>query len=104
MIRISLPETARAGEIVEVKAMIQHPMESGYRRDENGEVIARDIITSFRCSYDARPVFEADFGPGLAANPYLSFWLRATRSGEVEFSWTDQNGKSWSQTRHLSVS
>lgn len=104
MIRISLPETVRAGEVIEIKAMIQHPMESGYRRDEKGKVIARDIIVSFRCSYDRQPVFEAVFGPGIAANPYLSFWLRATHAGLLEFSWTDQDGKSWSQTRDLVVS
>ena len=104
MIRISAPETAEAGEIVDLKAMIQHPMETGYRRDAQGQVIPRDIITAFKCTYDGTTVFEATFHPGIAANPFLSFCLRAIRSGPIEFSWTDQHGQTWSETRQLTVS
>lgn len=104
MIRISAPDTAEMGEIVEVKAMIQHPMETGYRRDAKGDVIPRDIIKRFRCTYDGNTVFEATFFPGIAANPFLAFCLRATRTGPIEFSWTDQHGETWSETRQLTVS
>lgn len=103
MIRISAPDSAEAGEIIELKAMIQHPMETGYRRDARGEVIPRNIIKTFRCMYDGKLAFEATFFPGVAANPFLSFCLRATQSGPIEFSWTDQHGKTWSETRQLSV-
>lgn len=104
MIRISVPDMARRGEIIEVRAMIQHSMEAGYRRDEKGQVVARDIITSFRCVYEEKIVFEASFGPGVAANPYLSFRLRAVSTGALRFSWTDQDGQTWTQTRQLTVS
>lgn len=104
MIRISAPDTAQMGDIVELKAMIQHPMETGYRRDERGEVIPRDIIKHFKCTYDGHTVFEATFFPGIAANPFLAFCLRATRTGAIEFSWTDQHGETWSDTRQLTVS
>lgn len=103
MIRISAPETARAGEVIELKAMIQHAMETGYRRDEKGKIIPRDIITDFRCTYDGKVVFEATFLPGIAANPFVSFFARAGRTGTLEFTWTDQHGKAWSERRTLTV-
>jgi sulfur-oxidizing protein SoxZ len=61
MIRISAPDTAFEGEVIELKAMIQHPMETGYRRDSKGEIIPTDIIKSFRCTYDGNVIFEAEF-------------------------------------------
>ena len=103
MIRISIPSTAREGEIVEIKAMIQHPMETGYRRDARGEVIPRDIINHFKCTYDGRTIFEARLYPGTAANPFLTFCTRATQTGTLEFTWTDQAGETWSATRELIV-
>lgn len=102
-IRISAPDTARKGEVIELKAMIQHKMETGYRRDSRGEVVARDIITRFECRYNGELVFASDFHPGIAANPFLSFHTRATESGTLEFVWTDQDGQSWSQTHELTV-
>lgn len=71
VIRISAPETAKRGEVIELKAMIQHPMETGYRRNEQGKIIPRDIITSFRCSYNGTVVCEAEFF--LARLPIPSF-------------------------------
>ncbi|ABI76936.1 putative sulfur oxidation protein SoxZ [Hyphomonas neptunium ATCC 15444] len=104
VIRISAPETAKPGEIIELKAMIQHPMETGYRRDQKGKIIPRDIITDFRCTYNDAVVFEAEFFPGTAANPFVSFFARAVQTGPIEFVWTDQHGQSWSERRVLTVS
>lgn len=104
MIRISAPSSARKGEIIELKAMIQHPMETGYRRDEKGEIIPRDIIKTFRCSYNGLVVFESEFFPGIAANPFVTFCTRATRTGTIEFTWTDQTGETWSEQRQITVS
>lgn len=103
VIRISAPETAKRGEVIELKAMIQHPMETGYRRNEQGKIIPRDIITSFRCSYNGTVVCEAEFFPGTAANPFVSFFARATLTGSLDFTWTDQDGKTWSERRALTV-
>ena len=102
-IRLAVPDTATAGEIVEIKALIRHPMESGHRRGSRGEVIERDIITRFECHYAGEQVFAADFHPGIAANPLLTFYIRAAQSGELRFEWTDQNGRSWSETATLNV-
>ena len=104
MIRISAPETALEGEVIELKAMIQHPMETGYRRDSKGEIIPRDIIKTFRCTYNGNVVFEAEFFPGVAANPFLTFHARANHTGPLEFSWTDQHGERWTEGRMLTVS
>jgi sulfur-oxidizing protein SoxZ len=104
MIRISAPDKATAGEIIELKAMIQHPMETGYRRDSKGEIIPRNIIKQFRCTYDGNIIFEGEFFPGIAANPFLTFHAPATRTAMIEFSWTDQHGERWSEERLLTVS
>ena len=103
-IRLSVPSEARKGEVIEIKAMIQHAMETGYRRGQKGEVIERDIIKFFECSFDGKPVFSSEFFPGIAANPFLTFYYRAEKSGELTFQWTDQTGKRWSDTATLTVS
>lgn len=102
-IRISAPDTAKEGEVIELKALIQHPMETGYRRNNRGEQIERDIITNFKCTYAGNTVFQTRFGPGIAANPFLSFFTKATTTGEIEFTWTDQDGETWSETHLLTV-
>jgi len=102
-IRLSVPDTAAKGEVIEIKAMIQHPMESGFRRDSRGEAIARDIITRFACEYDGETVFAADFNPSVSANPFLTFYTTATVSGTLTFRWTDQNGETWSDMADIEV-
>ena len=102
-IRLAVPKTAAAGEIIEIKALIQHDMESGHRRGSRGEVIPRDIITRFECSLDDDIVFAADFHPGVAANPILAFYARVDASGTFVFRWTDQHGESWSDSARIEV-
>ena len=102
-IRLAVPDTAAAGELVEIKALIQHPMESGFRRGSRGEAIPRDIITRFECTYLGETVFAADFHPAVAANPILTFWIRARESGTLNFEWTDQNGQQWSDAAAIRV-
>ncbi|MEQ8934346.1 MAG: thiosulfate oxidation carrier complex protein SoxZ [Amphiplicatus sp.] len=89
---INLPETARAGEIIEIKAMIAHPMETGHRLDAKGATIPRNIINRFECVYDGATVFAADLYPAVSANPFLSFTTIATKSGAIRFTWTDDKG------------
>lgn len=102
-IRIAAPDTASRGEIIELKALIQHPMETGYRSGPDGKAIEQDIIKRFEVSYDGETVFEAELEPGIAANPILTFYTRATASGPIEFTWTGQNGETWSETHELTV-
>lgn len=103
-IRIAVPRQAAAGEVIELRAIIQHRMESGFRRDSRGAVVPRHILTEFVCLLDGEEVFRAEFFPGVAANPYLTFSIVAERSGTLEFRWTDQHGAVFSETRTLTVS
>lgn len=103
-IRLAVPETATKDEIVEIKALIRHPMESGFRRGSRGEVIPRDIITRFECDLNGELVFASDFHPAVAANPLITFHMRASKSGDLTFRWTDQNGQVWSETASILVS
>lgn len=103
-IRLSIPDNAKHGDIIELKAMIAHEMESGYRRDIVGEPIARKILTNFECQLDGKTVFHADFHPGVAANPFLSFYLRAEKSGDLLFRWTEQTGEVFEKTEKLTIS
>jgi len=102
-IRISVPATAKSGEIIEIKTLIQHKMESGFRRGSRGEVLERDIINLFTCTYNGDIVFKADLFPSIAANPFITFFMKATQSGTLNFSWSDQDGKIWTETRTLTV-
>ncbi len=102
-IRLSVPKTAKLGEVIELKALIQHPMESGFRRGSTGARIERDIIAKFECHYDGELIFAADYFPSVAANPFITFHTRATHSGALEFIWTDLNGDSWSDTASIEV-
>ncbi|MEM9742501.1 MAG: thiosulfate oxidation carrier complex protein SoxZ [Pseudomonadota bacterium] len=102
-VRIALPETAQAGELVQVKTLIAHPMETGYRRDGMGRQIPRDILTRFRCTYLDELVIDHELRPGISANPYLSFAFIAERTGIVDFVWVDQDGVETREHRTLTV-
>lgn len=100
--RMNVPETAAEGEAVEVKVLISHPMETGFRRGLDGRAIPRNIIREVRCTYDGREVFRAELHPAVAANPYLAFHIRATRSGDVTLFWSDDEGDH-TESRPLTV-
>jgi len=102
-IRLSIPENVAPGDIIELKAMIRHDMESGYRIDIRGENIPRNILTSFECRFDENIIFSADFHPGVSANPLIKFHMRAQKSGTLTFEWTEQTGNVFTKTAMLSV-
>lgn len=91
--RIKLPETAAPGEVIEVKALITHVMETGNRKDADGRSIARNIIHSFTATFDGVVVFQAEFGPGISANPFIAFHMRVPGPGAFEMTWVDDMGK-----------
>lgn len=90
--RILVPPSAKRGEPVPVRIAIQHPMETGFRMDNNGRVIPKNTISNLVCRYNGVEVFRAEMGSGIAANPYLQFYFLAQESGKVEFTWTDDAG------------
>ncbi|MEI7805580.1 MAG: thiosulfate oxidation carrier complex protein SoxZ [Hyphomicrobiales bacterium] len=83
---------AKKGELVEVKALVSHVMESGQRKDSAGKTIPRKILNKFTCTVNGKAVFSADFEPAVAANPYIQFKFKAQESGKVELTWTDDDG------------
>jgi sulfur-oxidizing protein SoxZ len=89
---INVPPKARKGEVIEIKTLISHGMETGFRPSHNGSILPRDIITTFVCSYNGTEVFRAELYPAIAANPFLVFHTVATESGTLEFTWTGDNG------------
>ncbi|WP_018390807.1 thiosulfate oxidation carrier complex protein SoxZ [Ancylobacter sp. FA202] len=101
---VSVPPEAKRGEIVDVRAMIAHPMETGYRMGPNGAEIPRDIITRLTCTYGGAEVFSAEFFPAVSANPFVSFSLIATESGTVAFEWTDDKGQTETASAEIVVS
>jgi len=84
-----MPPEARRGEPVEVRILIQHPMETGFRRDGAGARVPRNAIHSFVCRYNGAEVFRATLSTGIAANPALRFFIRAAQTGDLEFWWLD---------------
>ncbi len=100
---VNLPKQAGRGEIIEIRTLAGHDMETGFRRTQLGELIPRDIITRFVCSYNGVEIFSADLHPAIAANPLLAFSAVATESGTLEFRWSGDNGFAASQTAKISV-
>lgn len=90
--RVRVPERARRGEVIEIRAMVEHPMESGFRLNNVGKPFPRHIVERFACSYDGREVFRVTLHPAVSTNPYFLFHLVATRSGELRFEWVDDRG------------
>jgi sulfur-oxidizing protein SoxZ len=89
---VNVPKQARRGEILEIRTLAGHNMETGFRRKAGGELIPRDIITRFSCRYNGVEVFSAELHPAIAANPLIAFSTIATESGTLEFLWTGDNG------------
>jgi sulfur-oxidizing protein SoxZ len=100
---VNVPRQARRGEVIEIRTLAGHNMETGFRRTQLGELIPRDIITRFTCSYNGVEVFRADLHPAIAANPLISFSTVATESGTLEFRWTGDNGYAATHTATLTV-
>ena len=100
---VNVPARARRGEVVEIKALVSHVMETGYRRTQLGAPIARDIIRRFTCTYNGVEVFRADLYPAIAANPFFAFSTLAVESGTLEFHWTGDNGFSVTETAAIAV-
>ena len=100
---INVPAKAKRGEIIEIKTLIQHPMDSGFRVGLNGNLIPRDIINTFVCTWNGEEIYRAEFSSALAANPFLTFFTRAGESGTIVFKWTGDNNFSATETAEISV-
>ena len=102
--RVKVPKSAAKGELVEIKTLISHTMESGQRKDsKTGELIPRKIINKFVCTFNGKEVFSSDWHGAVSANPYMSFFMKAEESGDFEFQWVDDDGSVYTKTASLAV-
>jgi sulfur-oxidizing protein SoxZ len=89
---ITLPKSARKGDTFEIRTVVGHPMETGFRPGADGKTLPRNIIERFECHYNNELIFKADLFAAVSANPYIAFHTVATASGSLRFTWTgDQN-------------
>lgn len=100
---VNVPPKARRGEVIQVKTLIAHVMEPGFRASHNGRLLPRDIITLMTCIYNGEEIFRADFSPAVAANPFVTFYTTATESGTLDFKWTGDNGFSVTASAAITV-
>jgi sulfur-oxidizing protein SoxZ len=104
---ITMPKTAKRGDVIEIRTLIAHPMETGYRHGDDGALEPRNLIHRLSCRYfdgrDDVEVFSAELFPAIAANPYVAFFTLATASGTLRFSWQGDNGFAQTETVELTV-
>ncbi|MGE8941368.1 thiosulfate oxidation carrier complex protein SoxZ [Leptospira interrogans] len=101
--RIKIPDTAKVGDVIEVKTLVSHIMETGQRKDREGKPIPRNIINTVTARFNGTEVFKADLQPGISANPYLAFFMKVPGPGELELSWLDDAGAKVTETVKLNV-
>ncbi len=89
---INVPKTAKRDQVIEIKTLISHIMETGFRRNDVGQPIPRNIITNFVCTYNGDEIFRADLYPAISTNPFITFFTVAIDSGTIAFKWTGDNG------------
>jgi sulfur-oxidizing protein SoxZ len=102
--RLRVPTSAKKGEVVEIKTLITHPMETGQRKDASGNLVPRLIVSDLAVTYNGKPVLNAKLEPAVSANPYLSFFVKVEESGTLKLTWTDDNKQSWSAESKIEVS
>jgi sulfur-oxidizing protein SoxZ len=100
---VNVPGQAKRGEVLEIRTLAAHAMETGFRRTQLGELIPRDIIRLLVCTYNGVEVFRAELHPAIAANPLIAFTTVATESGTLEFRWSGDNGYSATQSVQITV-
>jgi len=101
--RVQVPQQVKRGELIEVRIAIQHVMETGFRYDDRGRAIPKNVINTLVARYNDTEIFRAELGSGIAANPFLQFYTVAEASGEIEFSWVDDAGEKGTEHAAISV-
>jgi len=101
--RVKVPKTASKDEVITIKTLISHKMESGQRKDSDGNVIPRQIINKFTCEFNGKPVFSCDLEPAISANPYFQFSAKVPESGTFRFTWVDDDGSVYSTESDITV-
>jgi len=102
--RVKVPKTASAGDTITIKTLISHKMESGQRKDGDGNVIPRSIINRFTCDFNGQNVIDITLEAAISTNPYFEFQAIVPEAGEFKFTWYDDDGSVYEETKEISVS
>jgi len=102
--RVRVPRSASAGDAVSVRTLISHTMESGQRRDGDGNIIPRSIINRFTCDFNGESVIDVALEPAISTNPYFQFEATVNESGTFNFTWYDDDGSVYEETADIEVS
>ena len=102
--RVKVPKTAAAGDSVTIKTLISHKMESGNRKDKEGNVIPRSIINRFTCEFNGTSVIDMAMEPSISTNPYIQFQAKVDESGDFKFTWYDDDGDVYEAAKSIAVS
>jgi sulfur-oxidizing protein SoxZ len=101
--RIRMPSQAKAGQVIEVKTLISHEMETGQRKDADGKTIPRKIIKAFTATFNGKEIFRSDWHPSVSANPYLAFLVKVPEAGTFEFAWFDDDGSVYKAEQKVTI-
>lgn len=102
--RIRIPQNPKKGDVLEIKTLITHPMESGQRKDAEGKTIPRRIVNAVAVTYNGKPVFSGKLEPAISANPYLAFHVKVEESGTLAFEWKDDDGSIYKTEEKITLS
>ena len=101
--RVKVPKTAAAGETITIKTLISHKMESGQRKDKEGNVIPRSIINRFTCEFNGQTVVDVSMEPAISTNPYFQFDATVPEAGEFVFTWYDDDGSVYDTKKAIEI-
>ena len=102
--RVKVPKSASAGEVITIKTLISHKMESGQRKDGDGNVIPRSITNRFVASFNGETVIDVTLAPAISTNPYFEFDAKVPEAGEFTFTWYDDDGSVYETSKPIAVS
>lgn len=101
--RVKVPKSAAAGDAVTIKTLISHPMESGQRKDKQGNVIPRSIINRFTCTFNGESVIDVTLEPAISTNPYFQFEATVPEAGDFAFTWYDDDGSVYEDSKSIAI-
>lgn len=101
--RVKVPKSAKAGEVINIKALISHQMESGQRKGSDGNLIPRSIINRFTCDMNGVNVVDVTIEPAVSTNPYFEFDALAAAPGEIKFTWYDDDGSVYEDAKTVEI-
>ncbi len=101
--RVKVPKSAAAGDVITIKTLISHPMESGQRKDSDGNVIPRSIINRFTCEFNGEMVIDVTLEAAISTNPYFEFEAKVPEAGDFKFTWYDDDGDVYEDTQSIAI-